>query len=222
MTLYSYCLRWDDGAAPNPFWGVCTLVICKPAIRRTARPGDWIVGLGGTGSPLGDLSCYVVYAMRVTTRMTMSDYDRYCRRRLPNKIPRWGSRTFERRIGDCVYDFAAGGEPSIRRSVHSEANRRVDLGGQNALLSDHFFYFGDHAIELPKALLPIIHPTQGHKSRANAAHGGAFVRWIEGLGLSANQLQGTPIHKHLIMTDPNAPVLCSANDLEADQEDAIC
>ena len=40
--LYSYCLPYDDGAAPNPFWGTCTLVICKPAIRRTARVGDWI------------------------------------------------------------------------------------------------------------------------------------------------------------------------------------
>ena len=28
----------------HPFHGWCTLVCCKPAIRRKARPGDWIVG----------------------------------------------------------------------------------------------------------------------------------------------------------------------------------
>ena len=26
-TLFSYCLRVDDRAAPNPFWGVCIVVI---------------------------------------------------------------------------------------------------------------------------------------------------------------------------------------------------
>ncbi len=39
-TLYTYCIPYDDGAAPNPFWGQCTLVICKPRIRKVARPGD--------------------------------------------------------------------------------------------------------------------------------------------------------------------------------------
>jgi hypothetical protein len=73
MTLFSYCLRSDMGAAPNPFWGVCTLVICKPAIRRTAKEGDWVVGLGAGASPLGDISDQVVYAMCVTRRMPMRE-----------------------------------------------------------------------------------------------------------------------------------------------------
>jgi hypothetical protein len=34
--LFSYTVRVDDGAAPNPFRGLCTLAICKPAIRRGA------------------------------------------------------------------------------------------------------------------------------------------------------------------------------------------
>jgi hypothetical protein len=56
MILYSYCLRYDDRAAPNPYHGICTLVICKPAIRRTANVGDWIIGLGSVSSPIGDIS----------------------------------------------------------------------------------------------------------------------------------------------------------------------
>jgi hypothetical protein len=52
--LYSYCIPYDDGAAPNPYWEVCTLVICKPVIRRTARAGDSIVGTGSKKSPVGD------------------------------------------------------------------------------------------------------------------------------------------------------------------------
>ena len=36
-SIYSYVLRIDDGAAPNPFWEICTLTICKPVIRRNAE-----------------------------------------------------------------------------------------------------------------------------------------------------------------------------------------
>jgi len=58
--LYSYTIPIDDGAAPNPFWGTCTLAICKPAIRRTAKVGNWVVGLGSKNAPSGDLSGKVV------------------------------------------------------------------------------------------------------------------------------------------------------------------
>ncbi len=70
-TLFSYCIPYDDGAAPNPFWGLCTLAICKPGIRRVAKEGDWVVGTGSVNSPAGDASGKVVYAMRVTQKMTM-------------------------------------------------------------------------------------------------------------------------------------------------------
>ena len=42
--LFSYTIPIDDGAAPNPFHGMCTLAICKPGIRRVAKKGDWIAG----------------------------------------------------------------------------------------------------------------------------------------------------------------------------------
>ncbi len=46
MTLYTYFIPFDNGAAPNPFGGICTLAICKPVIRRNAKAGDWVVGTG--------------------------------------------------------------------------------------------------------------------------------------------------------------------------------
>lgn len=64
--LYTYCIPYDDGAAPNPYWGICTLAICKPVIRRVARVGDWVVGTGSSHSPIGDVAGAVVYAMQVT------------------------------------------------------------------------------------------------------------------------------------------------------------
>lgn len=222
MTLYSYCLRVDDGAAPNPFWGVCTLVICKPAIRRVAQPGDWVVGLGSAASPMGDLSGQVIYAMRVTRRMSMKEYDEYCVTHLQGKVPNWRSRYFKRKVGDCIYDFSKPGTPRVRRSVHTEKNRRVDLSGENALLSDHFYYFGNRPRRLPAHVSPIVQQTQGHKSRANAPYMDAFIDWIEGLGLQRNELYGPPLGRRKIMTSPRAAATCSREDYEADRCDEIC
>ncbi|MCC5666380.1 hypothetical protein LC653_21285 [Nostoc sp. CHAB 5784] len=72
MRLFSYCLRYDDGAAPNPFWELCTLAVCKPVIRRVASIGDWVLGFGSTQSPIGNIADYVVYAMRAS----LSDCER--------------------------------------------------------------------------------------------------------------------------------------------------
>lgn len=180
QTLFSYCIPYDDGAAPNPFWGVCTLVICKPEIRRTAKREDWIVGTGSVNSPVGNTAGRVVYAMRVTDKMPIPAYDNWCRKKLPEKIPDLGSADPRRRVGDDIYDFSTV-EGKLRPSVHSEANRATDLSGRFALLSDEFYYFGKNAVPLPEDLLPIIKQGQGHRSDANAPHLGRFVEWIRTL-----------------------------------------
>ena len=69
--MYSYVVARDYGFAPNPFHGFCTLATCKPEIRRTAHVGDWIVG---TGSKKKGRDAHVVYAMRVTEKMTFNAY----------------------------------------------------------------------------------------------------------------------------------------------------
>src|SRR4051812_5141942 len=142
MTLYSYCIPVDDGAAPNPFWGYCTLCICKPAIRRVAKLGDWVIGTGSCRSPIGDVSGYVVYAMQVTDKLPMEKYNSFASCHCRKKIPRWSARDYRHRLGDAIYDFRFN-PPRLRESVHSERNRRCDLSGQYVLISEHFYYLGD-------------------------------------------------------------------------------
>jgi len=199
MKLYSYCIPYDDGAAPNPYWGVCTLVICKPMIRRTAEVGDWIVGHGSVNSPIGNISSSIVYAMKVTAVMTMAEYDGHCRDRLPRKIPEWKHADFRRKVGDCIYDFSGKGPPRLRPSVHTAGNRRKDLGGKNALLSEHFYYFGDKPVPLPQGLRPILHPSEGHKSHANDPYVETFVSWIENSGYRRNAVHGEPQLKSAVI-----------------------
>ena len=212
MTLYSYCLRYDTGAAPNPYWGVCTLVICKPAIRRNAVIGDWIVGLGSKESTLGDISEYVVYAMKVTNSMKMSEYDEYCQKNLPNKIPNIDSAKFERRVGDCIYDFRDSIKPRMRPSVHDNGNRKSDLNGVYALLSDYFWYFGNNPVQLPENLKPIIHPSPGHKSKANDSYVFDFIQWIESLPYSINKIHGEPQLKYEIINSKDFCKTCAKRD----------
>ena len=221
MRLYTYCLRYDDGAAPNPFWGICTLVICKPVVRRTAEIGDWIAGLGSSNSLIGDISDYLVYAMKVTNKFTMQEYDESCKSLHPKKIPQWLNRkNYRLRMGDCIYDYSEGEPPKLRWSVHNEGNRERDLGGKFALISKHFYYFGNNPIKLPDILKPIIHSTQGHKSMSNDPYINEFVKWIEGLGYSLNKLYGEPqLKSEYMIDDKNVQVRCAERDLEADEDD---
>ena len=212
MTLYSYCLRFDDGAAPNPYWGTCTLAICKPAIRRTAQKGDWVVGHGSTSEwDHRDISRSLVYAMKITDVLTMKGYDAFCRRSLPEKIPNWTNSDFQRKVGDCIYEFGVSGEPILRGGVHSEQNRETDLSGENVLLSNHFYYFGDKPTPLPESLVGIVHPMQGHRSRANDPYAAEFLKWVEGRGWPKNTLIGEPQLKNRIlrMSEEECRGVCS-------------
>lgn len=218
MKLYIYCLRHDDGAAPNPYGGVCTLAICKPAIRRTAEEGDWVVGHGRTDRNGPDLSKSIVYAMKVTSKMTLEEYDELCQDMYPLKIPDWDSGVFERMVGDCIYDYS-GRSPRLRKGVHSRANRERDLSGKNVLLSNHFYYFGERAIAVPKHLHELLHPNQGHKVKKNDHLREPFVQWIESLGHQPNILHGEPLMKIAVLTNPAACDVCSREHLASDDGD---
>ena len=71
--IHSYVVRYDSGFAPNPFYGHCTLVTCKPGIRRSAEVGDWVIGSGSNARGVGR-GGHLVYGMRVTEVMTLDEY----------------------------------------------------------------------------------------------------------------------------------------------------
>lgn len=111
MTLYSYIVPVDDGAAPNPFFGACTLVICKPRIRRVAKVGDWVVATGSKNAPgKRDLSGKVVYLMRVSLVMTMREYDST---RTRSESSRGRSRTSRATTGAAASGTASTTSPAV-------------------------------------------------------------------------------------------------------------
>ena len=216
-SLYSYCIPFDDGAAPNPFWGVCTLTICKPAVRRTASCGDWIIGLGSKDTPTtgSDFSGKVVYIMKITDKKSLLEYDIYCRKYLPRKIPDWNSKETILQVGDCIYDYShSNSQPTQRNGVHKAGNISTDLSGQFALLSSHFYYFGRNPIDLPQDLHPIILQSQGHRRQKNDPYFKAFIEWENTLKYKPCSVISLPEMWGDNHKKPSARSRCSDDDNE--------
>ena len=159
--------------------------------------------------------------MKITDKMTLEDYDIYCKVHLPEKIPDWTNRDIRRRLGDCIYDYTSKA-PSQRKGVHNKGNMEKDLRGEYALLSDYFYYFGNQPIPLSENLYQIIKENQGHRSTSNDPHIGTYLDWLKGLGLKVNTIFGEPQLK--IFDEPNllttcAQYRCDEADIDEKQSD---
>ena len=75
LKLYSYIVVSDNGYAPNPTGGVCTLAYCKPEVRWFANPGDYVVGLAGAEYRNRAAADWpIIYAMRVTDVCSFKEF----------------------------------------------------------------------------------------------------------------------------------------------------
>lgn len=162
--------------------------------------------------------------------MTFEEYDRHCHTQLPIKLPKSSkSARYESIVGDCLY-FNDRGAYRQRDGVHDEGNVDTDLSGAHVLLSDHFFYFGDKAIELPAEYRCICHPNQGHKVNKNEPIKDQVVAWLEGKIVATyplNSVLGTPLNKETILAwhqDRGAKSPCATARAEDDESDpsTIC
>ena len=121
-------------------------------IRRTAKVGDWVVGI----TPKGEGS-RLRYAMCVGEVLSFAEYWQDPRFRI--KRPRRGRRasTVERR-GDNCYKPLPGGRFEQLPSCHwdsengreNPATMATDLRGENVLVAKQFCYFGRDAVDLPR------------------------------------------------------------------------
>jgi hypothetical protein len=175
--LFTYVIPNDFGFAPNPFHGTLTLNTCKPDIRKAAQVGDWVAG--NTAADFPAEQRLLVYAMRVTAKMSMAEYDLWARENLPEKIPSLRSRDYERRAGDAQYDFTTD-PPTRRAGFHAPGDMAADLQGGHTLLSEagEFYYFGGQPVGIPDHLRPVIKTGRKHKSDLNDAYVEPFVWWL--------------------------------------------
>ena len=168
---YLYKLTSDRGGAPcapppaADSAPLLSLSICKPAIRRTAQPGDRLLGL--TSRSLAHREAYplnaVIYAAIVTEAIDARVY--------------YAPRSRFRSRPDCIYQFHRD-LGTLTHTGHTplhadEAYRARDLGqypyykNGRTLLSHDFRYFGQNAVPIPEALRSVLQMSdtlgQGHR-----------------------------------------------------------
>lgn len=167
MKFKTYIVARDYGFAPNPFGEYCTLACCKQNIRRHVNVGDWIFG---TGSKQKNMAGKLVFAMNVTERLTFQQY--WNDPRFEYKKPIMNGSLVQM-YGDNIYHRDAKTEDwQQENSHHSLPNGTVnghnlerDLSGRYVLISEHFYYFGESAIDIPDRFKDELCVTaQGHKN----------------------------------------------------------
>lgn len=187
MRLFSYIVRWDYGFAPNPFFGTCTIATCKPKLRRTAKVGDWIVGVG---SKTQNRHGHIVYVMQVAEEMTFNEYwadERFARK----KSNLAGS--LKQAFGDNIYFHDRNGQWHQSNSRHSREDGSLDrdhvehdTDTDKVLISGTYAYWGGCGPELPSIFRnwnghDIGNPGRSHKCRFPRELVNAFVEWFIGL-----------------------------------------
>lgn len=178
MQVYSYIVRSDNGFAPNPFHGFCTLACCKPRIRATAKVGDIVVGTSSRGEQF-------IFAMKVSAVVDFAEYwtgARYAAKRPTTDA----ARAVERR-GDNIYPPDDTGGFRQLPSFHSNKdgtenvkNKRRDLSGEKVLVADRFTYFGSEGPPVPSEM-DFLRASRGHRCRFTSEQVAHIVRWFEWL-----------------------------------------
>jgi hypothetical protein len=166
-TLFSYVVEHDRGHAPNPYFGVCTLCRCKCRASRKAhknvveraKPGDWVVGTGGSNGKKSAGHGKLVYAMRVEQKLTRAEY--YASGFESKKPVMGGSQ--EQLLGDNLL-------PKNSFERHE----------QFVLISRRrFYYFGRNAISIPQKFHNLEKKGPSFKYREfDEAYVARFEKWI--------------------------------------------
>lgn len=159
MTIWTYKVAQDYGFAPNPFHGVCTLACCKPGIRKSAKKGDWIIGVGVKDKRKkgGGLHGKVIYVMVVDESMTFQEYWDAPQFQVKKPV---ANGTYKMFFGDNIYhQDPKTGQYHQSNSHHTQRdgqpnleNMRRDTQTNRVLIARKYVYFGEDAIEPPSSI----------------------------------------------------------------------
>lgn len=173
MRLCSYVVVHDKGFAPNPFGDFCTLAACTPNHQGLRLcPGDWLLGNSSvaTGSRL-------IYAMRIREAL---DFDIYYRDPwFAAKKARPG--TWRQRCGDNIYFRERDGRwAQALAFFHTRpTDLEKDTRHPRVFISDHFFYFGENAPNIPDRYSGLVRTRQGCCCSHDSATVHSFIAWLE-------------------------------------------
>lgn len=175
--FFRYILVTDNGTAPCIDDQALSLATCKPAIRRSAKIGDWVAGFMPRPFEPG----LVIYAGRVARICEWTEYARiYSGRR------------------DAVYEpDSAGGFKRLNPAYHDHPRLvEKDLSGPALVFEkESFWYFGNAPVAFPPELANIAPSGKGH--RVNGVEPEDIIvleRWLRESWRPG--VHGSPRHAH--------------------------
>lgn len=176
IRLYSYVVKYDAGLAPNPYWGYCTLAICTPNhMGIQAEKGDWIMGT----TPVSPQGSKLVYAMQISERLCFDDY--FKDPRFQKKKPTCNG-TWQQGQGDNMYYRDGSG---IYQQIETTWNHTEDWQHEQdtkhpfVFISEHFYYFGGKAVQIPSDYTGLIWHRWGCKYNHNPEIVQGFLNWLQ-------------------------------------------
>ena len=159
--ILRYILQHDTGMAPCVDDGLVSLATCKPGIRASAKPGEWIVACRPSPAPRG----LVVWAGRVADSIEVGEYERQHRGR-----------------PDAVYRAKPGGGfKRLRPDYHPGENElRKDTSAPVLVFDpDATWYFGREPHMLPEQLMHLAAGGRGHRvSGVSEGDAAALQAWL--------------------------------------------
>jgi putative DNA base modification enzyme with NMAD domain len=180
MQVWTYVISSDDGSAPNYEPPFVTLSICKPRIRRKARPGQMILAFNGWR--LHPEPNSVRWAGIVREVIPLGGYweDGRFRNKRPDRS----------KVPDNIYRPSRGGLEQVKNPIHSAWNARTDIGGINALVFDDWWYFRGTAPIVPQEFGLWMTGGRRHEPchELDAKEWDALIAWLEATKLSLGEI----------------------------------
>ena len=177
MTIFRYVLRYNTGLAPCFQFGLFSLALCKPNIRKSAKVGDWLLGYASTKG--GREKNRLLYAAKITKIVTMGVY--------MGREPARADQIYSR---DGAGKFQHNGRSEHHKTAEAQTR---DWSCNRVLLSKKFRYFGDSPLDTCGSPIEALYYAHcGHKASEppNFDHRAArrFLRALRksGQGIRAN------------------------------------
>lgn len=199
--LRSYKMTSDRGFAPNPYAGVLTLATCKPFIRKCrAVLGQWLAGFTSKElNPDDELGNErLIYLAKITAVLPMEQY--------------WNAYPAKRNCPspDNIYRKQNGRWTIVNDSIHSEENMDADTSGENVLISDDYYYFGQKALPIGKELRSKIQIPRGASPYGwltTDSDADAVIEWVK---KEAQKMSSVKNHPHMF-GEPHGQVVLGKN-----------
>jgi Nucleotide modification associated domain 2 len=165
--ILRYILQHDSGMAPCIDNGLVSLATCKPQIRASAKPCDWVLGFRPSPAPRG----LVVWAGQIAESIGVGEYER--------------RHSYKRRGGraDAIYrELPNGGFERLRPDYHPGLKEfSKDISAPVLIFNPtSTWYFGKEPQMLPEHLIHLAAGGRGHRVNGLLEGDAAALQdWLE-------------------------------------------